>query len=57
MMWEARLDRGEGKILLIRRPRPTHKQHLVGRVIHADVLGILSLLAGLEVCESSTRSA
>ena len=57
MMWEARLDRGEGKMLLIRRPRPTHKQHLVGCVIHADVLGILSLLAGLEVCESSTRSA
>ena len=57
MLWEARLDRGEGKILLIRRPRPTHKQHLVGRVIHADVLGILSLLASLEVCESSARSA
>ena len=44
------------KILLTRRQHPTRKQHLVGRVIHADVLGILSLLVGLKVCESSTRS-
>ena len=55
-MWEARRDGGEGKILLIRRQRPTRKQHLFGRVIHADVLWILSLLVGLKVCESSTRS-